>query len=48
MFFLQPGEGFRKILIVYVDDIIIAKDNLVEIESLKKIVAIEFEVRGVG
>ena len=48
MFFQQFKNGKKTILIVYVDDIILTRDNVVEIERLKKVLAIEFEVKNLG
>ena len=36
------------ILIVYVDDIILTRDNTWEVERLKKVLATEFEVKDLG
>lgn len=47
MFFYQSREGLKTI-IVYVDDIILTRNNLTEIERLKKTLTIEFEVRDLG
>ena len=48
MFFQQSENGKKTILIVYVDDIILTGDNVVEMERLKKVLAIEFEVKDLG
>lgn len=45
MFFQHFGEELKKILIQYVDDIILIGDNLVGIERLKTTLATEFEVK---
>ena len=48
MFFHEDKDGLKTILIVYVDDIIITRDNLIEMGRLKKILALEFEVKDLG
>lgn len=48
MFFQQFRERLKTILIVYVNDIILTRDNFAEIERLKKTLATEFEVRDQG
>src|SRR5262245_56900321 len=48
MFIHIDGNGKKTILIVYVDDIILTGDNIVEIERLKRIMASEFEVKDLG
>ena len=44
MFFKQRN-GKKTILIVYVDDIILTGDDIEEMGRLKKVLAIEFEVK---
>ncbi|XP_031281719.1 secreted RxLR effector protein 161-like [Pistacia vera] len=48
MFFQQTGDGKKTILIVYVDDINLTGDNIVEMERLKKTLSTEFEVKDLG
>lgn len=48
MFFQQFEDGTKTILIVYVNNIVLTEENLVEIESLKKGWAIEFKVKDLG
>ena len=48
MFFKQSNNGRMTILIVYVDDIILTRDNTWEVERLKKVLATEFEVKDQG
>lgn len=48
MFFNHSKDGLKIILIVYIDDITLTRDNLTEIERLKKVFSIEFEVRDLG
>ncbi|KAB1200448.1 hypothetical protein CJ030_MR0G007247 [Morella rubra] len=48
MFFRQSKDGKKTILIVYVDDIILTGDNIMEMERLKKVLATEFEVKDLG
>ncbi|RVW46804.1 Retrovirus-related Pol polyprotein from transposon RE2 [Vitis vinifera] len=48
MFFKQSNDGRMTILIVYVDDIILTGDNTREMDRLKKVLAIEFEVKYLG
>lgn len=45
MFFTMFEDGTKSILIVYVDDIIFTKDNIVETKRLKKSLATKFEVK---
>ena len=45
MFFKKIEDGMKAILIVYVDDIILTRDNVVDMERLKNILAIKFEVK---
>ncbi|KAL5857491.1 hypothetical protein ACOSQ3_004949 [Xanthoceras sorbifolium] len=44
LFFKHSTEGKKAILIVYVDDIILTGDDIVEIEKLNKALAAEFEL----
>ncbi|XP_024024098.1 uncharacterized protein LOC112092356 [Morus notabilis] len=48
VFFKQAKDGKKVILIVYVDDIILTGDNIAEMERLKSILAMEFEVKDLG
>ena len=48
MFFHEDKDGLKTILIVYVNDIILIEDNLIEMERLKKILASECEIRDLG
>ena len=48
MFFKQSNDGRMTILIVYVDDIILTGDDTREVERLKKVLVIEFEVKDLG
>ena len=48
MFFKQSNDGRMTILIVYVDDIILTRDDTREVERLKKVLATEFEVKKYG
>ena len=48
MFFKHSKEGKRAILIVYVDDIILTRDDIAEIEKLKKALASELEIKDLG
>lgn len=48
MFFQQFKDGAKTILIVYVNDIILTRDNTAEMERLKKCLAIEIEVKDLG
>ena len=45
MFIHVTDDGKRTVLIVYVDDIILTRDNIGEMERLKTILASEFEVK---
>ena len=45
MFFKQSNDGRMTMLIVYVDDIILTGDNIREVETLKKVLTTEFEVK---
>lgn len=47
-FFKHSTRGKLSILIVYVDDIIMTGDDLVEINNLKKKLDVEFEIKDVG
>ena len=47
MFFKQSNDGRMTILIVYVDDIILTRDNIGEVERLK-VLATKFEVKDLG
>ena len=48
IFFKQSNDRRMTILIVYVDDIILTRDNTGEVERLKKVLATEFEVKDQG
>ncbi|RVW15032.1 hypothetical protein CK203_084789 [Vitis vinifera] len=48
MFFKQSNDGRMTILIVYIDDIILTGDDKGEVERLKKVLAIEFELKDLG
>lgn len=48
MFFQQSRDSAKIILIVSIDHIILIRDNIVEIERLKKCLAAEFEVKDLG
>lgn len=48
MFFKQYDDWTKTILIVYVDDIILTRDNMVEMEKLKNGLATKFEVKNLG
>ena len=45
MFFHEDKDGLKTILIVYVDDISLTGDNMIEMEKLKKMLALQFEVK---
>ena len=45
MFYKHSSERRVTILIVYVDDIILTRDDVVELDRLKKAVACEFEIK---
>ena len=45
MFYKHLVDGKIVILIVYVDDIILTGDNIDRMEKLKRVLAIEFEVK---
>ncbi|RVW33674.1 Retrovirus-related Pol polyprotein from transposon RE2 [Vitis vinifera] len=44
----QSNDGRMTILIVYVDDIILTRDDTGKVERLKKVLATEFEVKVLG
>ena len=48
MFFKFSEEGKTTILIVYVDDIILTRDDVFGIDHLKKELAKEFEMKDLG
>ena len=48
MFFRHSKDGKIAILIVYVDDIILTGDDLIEMERLKKNLASRFEIKDLG
>ena len=45
MFYQQSASGKVTILIAYIDDIILTRDDIVGMENLKKLLANEFEVK---
>ena len=48
MFIRYADDGKIALLIVYVDDIILTGDDVVEMERLKKSLAKEFEIKDLG
>lgn len=48
MFFKHSKDGKIAVLIVYVDDIILTGDKLIEMERLKKSLASNFEIKDLG
>ena len=48
MFYEHASSGNVSILIVYVDDIILTGNDLVEQEKLKNLLAKEFEIKDLG
>lgn len=48
MFYKCSKEGKNVVLIVYVDDIILRGDDIVELERLKKNLANDFEIKDLG
>ena len=48
MFTRHSLEGKTTVLIVYVDDIILTGDDVVEIKNLKERIASEFEIKDLG
>ena len=48
LFFKHSSEGKKAILIVYVDDIIMTRDDSEELERLKKLLENEFEIKDLG
>ena len=48
MFVKHLEKGKIAILLVYVDDIIIIGDDLIEMEQLKKSLASSFEIKDLG
>ena len=48
MFIKHSSNGKRAIMIVYVDDIILAGDCFEEIQYLKKVLGREFEIKDLG
>ena len=48
MFYKHSGDNKIVILIVYVDDIILTDDNIMELEKLKGVLAKEFEIKDLG
>ena len=48
MFYKHSSERRVIVLIVYVDDIILTGDDVVELDRLKKVLAHEFEIKDLG
>ena len=48
MFYKHSKEGKIAILIVFVDDIILAGDDHVELKRLKRVPVDDFEIKGLG
>ena len=48
IFFKNSNEGNKAILIVYVDDIIMTRDDSEEFKRLKKVLANKFEIKDLG
>ena len=48
MFFRHSKDEKIAVLIVYVDDIILTGDDLIEMERLKKSLAFSFEIKDLG
>ena len=48
MFVKHSEKGKIAVLIGYVDDIILTRDNLIEMERLKKSLASSFEIKDLG
>ena len=48
MVFKQSNNGRMTILIVYVDDIVLTRGDIGEVERLKKVLATKFEVKDLG
>lgn len=48
MFFQQSKSGKKTIVIVYVDNIVLTEDNIIEMERLKKHLATKFELKDLG
>ena len=48
MFYKHSKEGKIVILIVYVDDIILTGDDIIELERLKKVLSNNFEIKDLG
>lgn len=48
MFIKHSDDGKIAILIVYVDDIILTRDNVTEMDRLKKSLDLEFEIKDLG
>ena len=48
MFYKHSKEGKVAILIVYVDDIILTSDDVVELERLKRKLANDFKIKDLG
>ena len=46
--FYKHSDGKISILIVYVDDIILTRNNSEELSELKKVLAREFEIKDLG
>lgn len=46
--FYKQKNGKKTILIIYVDDIILTRDDIEEMGRFKKVLATEFEVKNLG
>ena len=48
MFYKHPSDNKIGTLIVYVDDFILAADNIMELEKLKGVLAKKFEIKNLS